>query len=393
MDVLRNLGIPYINVIICSSNDELPEPSKIGSYEKNDVTFLLKDISNIMEEKGTKERERLIQSGTHYSEMLPVEYKPTKEYIDLFHISLKESAKRLAIAVGVVAEKILSNRGKDTVLVSLARAGTPVGILIKRYIEYKYDLSLPHYSISIIRGKGIDENAVKYMLKEHPDKNIQFVDGWTGKGAITKVLSKACAEFEEKYGIHLNNDLAVLADPGHCVSTYGTREDFLIASACLNSTVSGLVSRTVHRKDLIGPRDFHGAKYYKELENEDVSKLFIETIVKEFKEVKDLIAMGSNEVEESIPTWAGLKDIKTIQEAFKIEDINLIKPGIGETTRVLLRRIPWKILVKDRKNPNLKHILLLAEDKNVSVEIYQDMTYECCGIIKPLKEKNNDICK
>ena len=47
-------------------------------------------------------------------------------------------------------------------------------------------------------------------------------------------------------------EIAVLADPGGCVRTYGTRDDFLIPSACLNSTVSGLVSRTVLRADLIG---------------------------------------------------------------------------------------------------------------------------------------------
>ena len=39
--------------------------------------------------------------------------------------------------------------------------------------------------------------------------------------------------------------MAVLADPGYCTSIYGTREDFLIPSACLNATVSGLISRTV----------------------------------------------------------------------------------------------------------------------------------------------------
>ncbi|MET7778785.1 cysteine protease StiP domain-containing protein, partial [Streptomyces sp. NPDC005388] len=30
-------------------------------------------------------------------------------------------------------------------------------------------------------------------------------------------------------------------------------------SACLNSTVSGLISRTVLRSDLVGEYDFHGA--------------------------------------------------------------------------------------------------------------------------------------
>ena len=46
----------------------------------------------------------------------------------------------------------------------------------------------------------------------------------------------------------------VLEDPGSCVRVYGTREDYLIPSACLNSTVSGLISRTVLNHS-IGPND------------------------------------------------------------------------------------------------------------------------------------------
>jgi hypothetical protein len=215
------------------------EPEAMGSYNPCDVKFLLKEISGMVKEKENLEREKAIQSGTHYSEMLPVEYKPSKEYIDLFHSSLKESALKLAYATSVVSHKILNNRGEDIVLVSLARAGTPIGILIKRYIKQKFGMDLPHYSISIIRGKGIDENAVKYILSKHEGKEIQFIDGWTGKGMITAVLNDSCRNFCDKYGVYLNPDLAVLADPGFCVNTFGTREDFLIPSACLNSTVSG----------------------------------------------------------------------------------------------------------------------------------------------------------
>ncbi|MBW7461423.1 hypothetical protein K0U00_45945, partial [Paenibacillus sepulcri] len=194
-----------------------------------------------------------------------VEYQPTAEYIELFHRTLTESAGKVALAAAVVAERIVLKRGLKGVLVSLARAGTPIGILIKRYIAYRYGADMPHYSISIIRGKGIDENAVLYMLQQHGlDSYLQFVDGWTGKGAIRQVLTQASNDFAEKYGYRLDDDLAVLADPGFCCETYGTREDFLIPSACLNSTVSGLMSRTVLRDDLIGPDEFHGAKFYRE---------------------------------------------------------------------------------------------------------------------------------
>ena len=55
--------------------------------------------------------------------------------------------------------------------------------------------------------------------------------------------------------------------PANITELCGTHEDILIASSCLNSTVSGLISRTFLRNDIIGINDFHGAVYYEELEN------------------------------------------------------------------------------------------------------------------------------
>lgn len=357
----------------------------MGSYKQEDVIFLLKDISRLVEEKGNNEREIAIQSGVHYSEMLPIEYKPSHEYMKLFYESLEKFKKDIAISVGVVSERIIKNRGKNIIITSLARAGTPIGILIKRYLKYKYNLDVPHYSISIIRGKGIDVNAIKYIFLNHPNSEIQFVDGWTGKGAINTELNKTCSELNKKMDINLNSDLAVIADPGFLVNTFGTREDFLIPSACLNSTVSGLVSRTVLRDDLIGEFDFHGAKFYKELINEDASNLFIDTISRNFIEVSKDIEIKFNRLVECNleATLIGLETVNKIKNEFNIKDINFIKPGIGETTRVLLRRIPWKILIK-KNSKNIEHILQLAKEKNVEVMEYDLKCYECCGIVKAM---------
>jgi adenine/guanine phosphoribosyltransferase-like PRPP-binding protein len=391
---LALMGIPKVNLVYFSTgyrSGHIESPSPMGSYKPDDVVFLLKDLSSLDLERGTEDREEAIQTGTHYSEMLPVEYRPTDEYIRLFHETLDQSARQVAQAVAVVSEQIVSKRGTSLVLVSLARAGTPVGVLIKRYIKAMYEKDLSHYSISIIRGKGIDENALKYILQKHPGSDIQFIDGWTGKGAIRKVLIQACESFEHKYGVKLNDDLAVLADPGCCCATYGTRDDFLIPSACLNSTVSGLMSRTVLRDDLIGPNDFHGAKYYREWEKDDLSNLYVDTIECYFDLVKQEARVIADrllgEQGEGAVTWKGEQDIRRIQQDYGIADINLIKPGVGETTRVLLRRVPWKILVNDLNNPNLSLLLLLASERGVTIEVYPGLTYSCCGIIKPLREE------
>ncbi|MGH4121357.1 MAG: cysteine protease StiP family protein [Clostridium sp.] len=371
-----------------------------GSYPAEDVVFLLKDISHLIVEQDNEFRENAIQSGIHYSEMLPIEYTPSKEYMDIFYSTLQETKIKLASLVSILSDKIIEARGKNIVLVSLARAGTPIGILIKRYIKFKYDITIPHYSISIIRDKGIDKNALAHILKNHPCAEIQFIDGWTGKGVIQHTLTKACKEIHEEFNISLNSNLAVLSDPAHCTLIYGTREDFLIPSACLNSTVSGLVSRTVLNDNYISSDDFHGTKFYSELKSSDVSNFYIDEICNCFNDIdKNYISellespittevAADIEFDGNFLNCKGLRDIESIKNKFKIDNINLIKPGIGETTRVLLRRIPWKILVDSFDNPNLLHIFKLAEEKHIPVEIYSDMCYSSCGIIKA-KEKED----
>lgn len=354
-----------------------------GSYQARDVRFLLKNINGLISEQNNEFRENAMQSGVHYSEMLPIEYQPSKGYMDIFFETLEQSKGKLAKLTAILAEEIIKKRGQNIVLVSLARAGTPIGILIKRYIEYKYKINVPHYSISIIRDIGLDTNAINYILEQHAGAELQFIDGWTGKGVIQNTLEEACRKFYVDFNIKLNPDLAVLSDPAYCTETYATREDFLIPSACLNSTVAGLISRTVYNENFIGEKDFHGAKYYEEWETEDVSKFFIDEITKEFDN-----SVNEVKIEKVVKDNRGLKEVKKLQSFLNINNINLIKPGVGETTRVLLRRMPWKILVNSMDNPNLRHIYKLSEEKNVPVEVFKDMSYSCCGVIKP-KERGD----
>ena len=292
---------------------------EFSTYSKEDVIFLLKDISNMIVEEDNLTRERKIQSGTHYSEMIPVEYQVSDEYLTLYREKLKENKEKLAFAIGVMSEKILKRHNQNPILVSLARAGTPIGILAKRYIKQRYNIDLPHYTISIIRDRGIDINAIKYIInKHHNSQNIQFIDGWTGKGTIANELKKACIELENTFNTEFDPSLAVLADPCGYSNIYGMRDDFLIPS--------------------------------------------------------DKI------------TQIGNDDVENIKDKYDIDDINFIKPGVGETTRVLLRRVPYKILVDDINNKKLKHILVLAKEKNVKVEEFKFKAYSCCGIIKQMKD-------
>ncbi|MBY8877800.1 phosphoribosyltransferase [Actinacidiphila acidipaludis] len=353
-----------------------------SSYQPQEVGWLLKDLSDVELEAPTEEREEAIQSGgAHYAESLPVEYQPTEAYQELFRSALADSAPRIARAVGAVTELVLAERGRNVVLASLARAGTPVGVLMRRWAEHAHGLELPHYAVSIVRGRGIDRNALRWLADHHDPADVVFVDGWTGKGAITRELAEAVKDFGG-----FNPDIAVLADPGGCVSTYGTRDDFLIPSACLNSTVSGLISRTVLRDGLIGPDDFHGAKFYRELQGADVSGLFLDTVTDAFPQVRsatvaaDLAALRS---QDRAPTWVGWAAVERISEEYGIGDVNLVKPGVGETTRVLLRRVPWRILARRGAGADLDHVRLLADQRGVPVEEVGDLPYSCVGLIHP----------
>ncbi|WP_329263422.1 phosphoribosyltransferase [Streptomyces pseudovenezuelae] len=368
----------------------LPEPLRgpaFSSYAPEDVGWLLQDLSDVTLEAPTEEREEAIQSGgAHYAESLPMEYQPSDQYQELFRTALEESSARLAQAVGAVTEIVLQERSPRPVLVSLARAGTPVGVLMRRWAGFRHGLDLPHYAVSIVRGRGIDANALRWLADHHDPADVVFVDGWTGKGAITRELTEAVRAFEAEGGAAgFDPEIAVLADPGSCVRTYGTREDFLIPSACLNSTVSGLISRTVLRADLVGPDDFHGAKFYRELAGADVSVDFLDAVAARFPEVVDAVDATVKELlaGDREPTWEGWAAVERISEEYGIHDVNLVKPGVGETTRVLLRRVPWKILARAGAGADLDHVRLLAEQRGVPVEEVAELPYTCVGLIHP----------
>ena len=348
-----------------------------STYLPSDVTILLKDITGLVQPLDTAEREAKIQSGIHYSEMLPLEYKPSQAYMSTYNLALKMYSQITADAVAAVAEKIWSDKGENVVLVSLARAGTSIGVLIKRYLQTKYKKEIQHYTISIIRGRGIDKNAMNYILERHSPTSIQFVDGWTGKGAIQNELNIAMTDFSQ-----VSPGLAVLSDPAYIAEKCGTHDDFLIASSCLNSIVSGLMSRTFYRPDIIGNTDFHGAAFYENLISEDLTYQFVDEVEKCFQ--FDISWKSESEEESNL---SSMEEVQRICKDFDIKDINFVKPSIGEATRVLLRRLPWKILVHSLDdNEHLGHLYQLANEKGIEVIEYPLVNYRACGLIKQIAD-------
>ena len=191
--------------------EPLPEPLRgpaFSSYAPDEVGWLLKDLSGVELEAPTEEREEAIQSGgAHYAESLPVEYQPSPQYQELFRAALdalgppdragRRRGHRDRPGRAPQRRKRRGDPHPRPVLVSLARAGTPVGVLMRRWARHRHGLDLPHYAVSIVRGRGIDPNALRWLAAHHDPADVVFVDGWTGKGAITRELAAAIREFPE----------------------------------------------------------------------------------------------------------------------------------------------------------------------------------------------------
>lgn len=354
------------------------------SFSAEDCTVLLTDLSDASVEETREKRERGIQLGTsHYSETLLRETLPTETYSIIFEQAIRREGKQVAQLVANCAKKLWDKYGGRFVLVSLARAGTPAGVLVKRYIQQAWGASIPHYTVSIIRDRGLDENAIHTIVEAHPDLPLQFLDGWTGKGTITRELQKACNFWNERYTPAISSDLAVLADPGRCASVSGTERDVLLPHACLNATVTGLLSRTIWNEKFLEPNDYHGVKVYQEWQKYDVTNGYIQEIANWFSAVQPQV---TDQVDKM--SFKGEYVVNKLQKEWGLPTAHFIKPGIGETTRVLLRRVPWKVLVNNASSPQVQHILQLAKEKQVDVIETDTGHYAAVGLIQPLEGAN-----
>lgn len=351
-----------------------------GSYEQADVTFLLKPVE--LAYVDVTEKEAAIQSGRrHYSEMLARESAPSPDYVAAFWEAFAANRGRVGRDVARLAKALAGRHEGAVVLVSLARAGTPVGVLLKRALV-ALGRKAVHYSVSIIRDRGIDLVAMRAILAQHDAADVVFVDGWTGKGAIGAELARVVSRDLPEL---VAAPLCVLSDLAGVADIAAGDEDYVIPSAILNGVVSGLVSRTILNARVIGPGDFHGCVMLDHLESADLSRIYVDA------QMEDVLSG----LEHAAPvTWGKAERTKAaaISSAFVnamlaktgLSDRNRLKPGIGEATRALLRRVPDRLFVRARGGGDIGHLLSLAAERGVMVEVDPDLAYNACAVIKTL---------
>ena len=363
-----------------------------GSYLPAEVMLLLDIVSaDSINDISPTQKEALIQSGQrHYSDMLTLEKPPSATHEALYNQALAAGKQRMANDVTSLAFSLHQlfhacvSASQPLVLVSLVRAGLPIGVLLQKALSdasVSYALASQHYGVSIIRDRGLDPVALQYILQQHPHSPIVFVDGWTGKGAIYGELQRSLAQINDKRQqaqlFHQDNGvipLVTLADPAGVAWLSASNDDWLMPASLLNSTVSGLISRTLYREPSDG---MHQAVYYDKLQPWDRSGDFIQTI----DALRQQIPLPTPLTGKLLPTFATQSVIDDLATRFAINNRNRIKPTIAEATRAILRRDPECVLVNEMADGQdtalLRH---LCEEKNIqliadaSIAPYQAVT-------------------
>lgn len=334
-----------------------------GSYDPSDVEFLLRPVA--ITPVGIAEKERLIQSGRrHYSEMLSAEAAPSPAYTALYRSALKAGARRFGRDTASLALALFKGRGQPVTLVSLVRAGVPLGVLLRRaLVALGADVS--HFGISIVRDRGIDAVALAHVLSRRPADGFVFVDGWTGKGAIANELASSLAGHPT-----LSPRLVTLADPAGRAWLSASGEDWLIPSGILGATISGLTSRSVLNDALVGPQQFHACAVQSHLAGYDVSRAFVDAVWPHVEAGLGTVGPARwTDTDRFTARSAADEAVAAVVARFGVMDRNRIKPGIAEATRAVLRRVPERVLITDPADPDLAPLVALASSSGVTLDV------------------------
>ena len=369
-----------------------------GSYLASDVTVLLDIVDkDAVADVPVSQKEALIQSGQrHYSDMLTLEHAPTAMHEQLYQQALAQGTTRTATDIANLAytlhhifQQTVSTE-RPLILVSLVRAGLPIGVLLQRTLadaDSSYALPSVHYGISIIRDRGLDPVALQMILAAHPDSTIIFVDGWTGKGAIYQELARSLDAFSDPNHPNFANifhqgenviPLLTLADPAGVAWLAASEEDWLIPSGLLNSTVSGLISRSLYTEPQSG---LHRSVFYDNLVAVDHSLAFVEQI----DSTRRALSTSPQYLQTfEQPRYQTADLIDMLAAEYDISNRNRIKPTIAEATRAILRRDPERILLATADHPDtvlLRH-LCSERDINITVLGAKILPYQAITLIK-----------
>lgn len=104
-----------------------------STFKKEDVEILLDDVKGKVDIVDITNPSNS-NSSLHYCDFIPMEDHLEKEYLNIFDRMLNITERQTAIYVGILTRKVCKQY-KDLVFVSLLRAGTVLGVLMRRYAK------------------------------------------------------------------------------------------------------------------------------------------------------------------------------------------------------------------------------------------------------------------
>lgn len=352
----------------------MPEPARIGSFSESDVCMLLTELD------GNRASASLAGFSWEAAErsLFPAEYQPSPGYLAAVRALIAKTSRSVALLCATLAEEMLRRRGHRLVIVSIARAGTPIGIIIRRWLRYRHALDVPHYCLSAA-GRGPDLSALGWLARRHSPDTLQFLDAWTSKGTIRAALESAGSHLELP---GLDTTLAVVCDTASCTDLFATREDVLLPHACLGAGMSGLLSRTVSDSGLLSANDFHGVRYYGELAWTDLSRCYIDAVCARFSEILRAADGAADSRPVSVlPDERGKDQAALLADRYGASDIDLVNIGICESTRAFFRRKPAMLLLHPAAGHQVNHLLMLAAERHVPVQPETSMPFRAALLL------------
>lgn len=351
-----------------------------GSYSPEDCLFLLKEVSYDRVPAAL----RAAGQSEQFRDYLPCwEDAPPADHYDLYQSALQVHAERLASEIAVVAHALAQSKQERMVLGSLARAGTPYGILLGRALRL-IGIDAVHYSLSLIKGPGVDFAALDYILQRHGDQQFYFIDGWTGKGGIARELEQSVGRYNASRSARFPTQLTVIADLAGVAALAATTEDYLLPSAPINAPMNGLISKTFAHDIEIGAGDFHGALIYRHLADVDRSCEFVDRITAWLPGAlqKQLLQPVSpiSEQDRQAARKRCVDELARLTKEFGCTNEDLVKHGYCETVRAMQRR-PMKAFILRQPGSSANSVLVkVAREAGVQIIADPHLEYECVGL-------------
>jgi hypothetical protein len=143
------------------------------------------------------------------------------------------------------------------------------------------------------------------------------------------------------------------------------------------------VSRSILNNKVVGPGDFHACTVLEHLKPHDLSRWFVDTVT-------ELARANRTEADRAPPCRvfqasgrsAIIRLMALLAEHYGITDKGRIKPGIGEATRALLRRVPKAIVVRDIHGSQVRHLVHLARKRGADVNEDNNLPCEAVALIQ-----------